>query len=164
MAAGLGQHAANLDRRQQQNALFWVAPLTEPFAVLSPMFGRWSFSEYLLFILKGTGSKKRWCIMGVIAVQLIVNGITVIQIWAQCGKHVEALWDSDVAAHVSCQSPDVQVVIGFVQSSFNSLCDAALTVIPVLVLWNLEISRAVKVPLGLTLTASAFAFGASVVK
>ncbi|KAI7684246.1 hypothetical protein KC319_g8 [Hortaea werneckii] len=128
------------------------------------MFGRWSFSEYLLFILRGTGSKKRWCIWGVIAVQLIANGITVIQIRAQCGKHVEALWDSDVAAHVSCQSPDAQVVIGFVQSSFNSLCDAALTGLPALILWNLQMPRAEKSLLGLTLTGSILAFAASIVK
>ena len=128
------------------------------------MFGRWSFSAHLLSILKGTGSKKRWCIKGVIAIQLVANGITVIQIWAQCGEHIEALWNLDVAAHVSCQSPDVQIVIAFVQSSLNSLCDVALTVIPALILWNLQIPRAEKLALGLTLTTSVLAFAASIVK
>lgn len=159
ISAGLGQHVVNLDRQQQQDVLFWSAPLTEPFAVLSPTFARCSFS-----ILAGTGSKKRWAIKGVIAVQLVANGITVIQIWAQCGKHIAALWDLDVAAHASCQKPEVQTVIAFVQSSFNSLCDVALTVMPVLVLWNLQMPLRSKLRLGVMFALSLVALAFSIIK
>lgn len=164
ISAGLGQHVASLDRQQQQDILFWSAPLTEPFAVLSPTFGRCSFSAFLLSILGRTGFKKRWCIKGVIAIQLVANGITVIQIWAQCGEHIDALWNFDVAANVSCQNPEVQTVIAFVQSSLNSLCDVALTVMPALILWSLQMPLREKRRLGFFLTLSMVAFVFSIVK
>ena len=90
--------------------------------------------------------------------------MTVIQIWAQCGEHIDALWNFDVAANVSCQNPEVQTVIAFVQSSLNSLCDVALTVMPALILWSLQMPLREKRRLGFFLTLSMVAFVFSIVK
>lgn len=154
VAHGLGYHFDDLTPREQQNTLFWISPLTEPFAVLSSMFGRISFAVFLLYIIGPADQAKKWSLWAVIGIQLVANLVTVIQIYSQCGDKVSALWDYSVAATATCASPTVQTVIAFVQSGLNSVCDISLTILPALVLWKLNMPTAQKIGLLACLTLS----------
>lgn len=64
------------------------------------------------------------------------------------------LWNYAVAAHAHCQSPMVETIIGYIQSALNSLSDVVLTVLPAVVLWNLNMPLGQRIGLGATLTLS----------
>ena len=129
--------------------------LVETFAISSSTFGRISFAIFFLQIIGPRDRLFKYTLWGVIGVQILANLVTLIQIYAQCGTHTRALWDPAAAmAYGHCQTPMVQTIIGYVQSALNSLCDAVLTIIPVMVLWNLQMPRNQKLSLGLALTLS----------
>ncbi|KAK5114555.1 hypothetical protein LTR85_010132 [Meristemomyces frigidus] len=161
---GLGRHFAALTPTQQQDSLFYIIGLVEIFSIITCMWGRISFATFLLYIIGPIDAAKKWALWAVIAVQILINLIVAIQIYSQCGPHVTALWNYAVAAHANCQSPMVETIIGYVQSGFNSLCDVTLTILPGMILWNLNMPLGQKIGLGATLTLSIFAFGASLAK
>jgi len=151
---GLGRHFDTLTAAQQQAALLWTIGVVELFSVIACMWGRMSFATFLLYIIGPTDPKKRFALWSVIAIQIIVNLVVLVQIYAQCGIHVTALWNYVVAAHTTCQSLMVETLIGYVQSGFNSLCDVCLTILPALILWKLNMPLGQKLGLGATLTLS----------
>jgi hypothetical protein len=151
---GLGQHFIDLTAWEQRHTLRWVVTV-ETFAIASSTFGRISFALFFMQIIGPRDKVFRWMLHAVIAVQVLVNLITIVQIYAQCGLHARAIWDpAAAAAYGHCQNPLVQTIIGYVQSALNSVCDAVLTIIPVMVLWNLQMPRKQKLSLGLALTLS----------
>jgi hypothetical protein len=183
---GLGQHFQELSPADQQTALFYQIGFIELFAVTPCMFGRISFAVFLLYLLVscvnrqdevqksrsglmhelqgGTAKWKRTILWTVIVIQIVINLIVVIQIYAQCGSHFNALWNADVREIATCQPPTVETYIGYVQSGLNSLCDITLTTIPAFILWNLQMPRREKITLACVLMLSIFAFAASLVK
>lgn len=156
--------------------------IIQAFAITTSALGRISFA---IFLLQLVGPSKRWqkaFLWGVVTLQLVVTIPTLIQIYTQCGTHLSAMWDPAIAAHHSCDSPDIQTIIGFVQSGqylfdrtsrkkkltiyagLNSLCDLILTILPCFILWQLHMPISTKIGLGAVLTLSIFALGASIVK
>lgn len=128
--------------------------VAQPFTILTSLFGRLSFCATLLAILGYGDSKRKTVLWAIVAVQLIINIIVVVQILAQCGVQIEALYDPAVAAHASCQSHSVQTIIGYVQGSINSACDLTLAIMPVLILWSLNMPLSQKIGVGAMLTLS----------
>lgn len=114
---GLGRHFESLNPAQQQASLRWIIRFVEIFAIVTCMFGRLSFSVFLLYIIAPMDKTKRVALWSVIAVQVLINLITVVQIYAQRGHRLTALWDYAVAATATCQSPQVETVIGYGMSS-----------------------------------------------
>ena len=115
---GLGQHIWSLPKGQTKQALKYILIQEGP-ACLTSTFGRVSFALFLLVLLGRTARPKRavlWCI---VAVQVTINLIVVVQIYAQCGTQVSALWDPEVAAIARCQNVSVETNLGFVQSGEN---------------------------------------------
>lgn len=112
---GLGRHITTLSDYNRLHAIKWIVVI-QFFAIVTSMFGRISFSAFLLQIV---GPHKRWqrtCLWGVIVLQLVVTIPTLIQIYTQCGTNLSALWDPATAEYASCESPRVQTIIGFFQS------------------------------------------------
>ena len=161
---GLGKHFADLEPHDQQYSLMYMIGFIELFAVTPCMFGRISFAVFLLYILGPTQNVKRATLWAIMVVQIVINFIVVVQIYAQCGSHFDALWKPEVYAIANCQSPAVETIIGYVQSALNSLCDILLTIIPAIIIWKLQMPRRQKVILACVLTLSVFAFAASIVK
>lgn len=161
---GLGQHFDDLSPSDKETALFYQIGFIELFAVTPCMFGRISFAVFLLYLLGRTAKWKRTILWAIIAVQIIINLIVIVQIYAQCGLHFNALWNPKVAEIAHCQSPTVETYIGYVQSGLNSLCDVTLTIIPAFILWGLQMPRREKITLSCVLMLSVFAFAASLVK
>jgi len=94
----------------------------ELFAIVTTVFGRISFCVFLLYIISPSDRAKRRTLHGVIGVQLLANVVCLIQIYAQCGGRVEALWNFRIAASTHCQSPMVQTVVGYGRSFGNASC------------------------------------------
>lgn len=112
---GLGRHIWNLTRPDRINALKYTI-ISEGLTVASAMFGRISFAVFLIMVLGKTAFKKRCTLWSIVAVQAIINIITLVQIYAQCGGHLSALWGPEEKKTAHCQSPSVQTNIAYVQS------------------------------------------------
>jgi hypothetical protein len=130
--------------------------LCEGWGVASTAFGRISFSVYLLqFVM--FKPKRKFLLWFFMVGQAVVNALTIILIYVQCGTQAAALWDPSIKAN--CWSPVVQRDFGFFQcgmspraaicisranqptmSAYNSLTDLFLTVLPTTIVWNLPIS------------------------
>ena len=116
---GLGRHFWTLDPVQKVNAMHWNF-LSQPFGILAGTVGRLSFSVSLLRIIGPVDVAKKWTLYFLITFQLMVNISTIILIFVQCGKTVDAIWDpSLIKPGVKCWSPDVQTYYGFFQSCKN---------------------------------------------
>lgn len=163
-AHGLGEHFVELSSEEKSHAMFYIVAFLELFAITPCMFARISFAVFLLMIIGLTSKVKKSFLWIVIGVQIVMNLVVLIQIYAQCGNDFDAIWNLEVAAHAHCQSPMVETILGYVQSGFNSVCDLILTTIPAFVIWDLKMPRRQKMVLACILMLSIFAFAASVVK
>lgn len=120
--------------------------------------------QHVINIIGLTENSYRNILRAVIVAQLIANIAVVAQLLSQCGSHVAAMWSPALAATTTCQSPLVETYFGYVQSSVNSVCDLALTIIPLLVVKQLHLSTRTKFGLLGLLCLSLFAFVASLIK
>ena len=170
---GLGKHIDHLSPHNEVQAMRYIV-IQEGIACLAPMFGRISCALFILAIIGNTHWIKRYLLWGVVGVQVIINTLTIIQIYAQCGSHVADLYDNNPAAKTQCQNPLVEMVLGFVQSgeslmlksparsvrvlmpmaAFNSLSDLALTILPAIIVWHLNMPRKIKIQLAVLLSLS----------
>ncbi|KAK4033409.1 hypothetical protein C8A01DRAFT_19637 [Parachaetomium inaequale] len=148
--SGLGRHTSSLSPEQVVNAMKFVV-ICQVFGIASPTFGRISFSIYLLrFVM--FERKRRMLLHFCIWSQVVVNVLTAVIIYVQCGRYPSALWDRSIKA--TCWSPVVQRDFGFFQRSWNSFTDLYLTIMPATIVYNLQISRAKKLGVSLLLGAS----------
>lgn len=108
---------------------------------------------YLLKII-GAGTKNglKWFIYFLIAQHVMVNFVTIVLILAQCPNYA-TLWDP-IGNPGKCWSPSVQANFGYFQGATNSLTDIALTIIPSVIMYNLQIARKLKIGLSVLLGLS----------
>ena len=120
---GLGRHASSLTGLELEKAVRMIITF-EATAVMTCTFGRISFAITLLLIISNNVAHKhiRVILWLTIAQQVIINVITLVQIYTQCGTHLNALWNPELDPTVLCQSPHVETYMGYVQSgqSFGS--------------------------------------------
>ncbi|KAF2157440.1 hypothetical protein K461DRAFT_273619 [Myriangium duriaei CBS 260.36] len=160
---GLGQHIWNLQGPSISKAAHYMH-ISESFSIITSYFGRMSFAAFLLSVLGKTAKARRYILYSLIVVDTIINILVAVQTYTQCGRHISALWDHQLAEVVHCESPDVETYIGYVQASINSLCDLILTIIPITIVTKLKLPRSTKIGLGALLTLSSCAFIASIAK
>ncbi|KAI9689137.1 MAG: hypothetical protein M1822_000875 [Bathelium mastoideum] len=162
---GLGRHFWTLDQMHQVNAMHWNF-VSQPFGILAGTIGRISFSVSLLRIIGPVDKIKKYVLYFIIIFQMMINFSTIILIFVQCGKTVDAIWDPSLikTAGAKCWSPDVQTYYGFFQSSVNAVTDLVLTILPLWVLWNTQLKPAIKATLACLLGLSVLAMAATVVK
>lgn len=117
---GGGNHEDTLSVEQVVNARFWIT-VGEAFTVLAPMFGRVSVALLVLSILGPTRTYSRITLWTIIAIQVIENAMIVIELWAQCHDHPEALWDVRIAAHYFdyCIPLTFQTVLAYLSSGIS---------------------------------------------
>lgn len=134
--------------------------LCQGWGVASPMFGRISICLLLLnFVVSNL--RLKWFLWFLVITQAVVNILTIVLIYVQCGSHVSALWDPEVDA--KCWSPLVQRNFGFFQcgnvlsilkcqspclltfTAWNSFTDLAFTVLPTIMLRGIKLPWAKKV-------------------
>ena len=92
--------------------------VAQPFGIIAGTIGRISFSVSLLRITGPADKPKKSILYFVIIFQILVNASTIILIYVQCGKNIDAIWDPSLikTAGAKCWSPDVQTFYGFFQS------------------------------------------------
>lgn len=73
-------------------------------------------TQFLIMVLGPTAWIKRYLLYAIVAVQAISNVVTIVQINAQCGTHLSALWDPEVSKTAHCQSVEVETTFAYVQS------------------------------------------------
>lgn len=110
---GLGNHFDSLTQARQQSVLKLIIAGVELFSIVTSLFGRISFCAFLLYVISPTDRAKGRILWSVVGTQIVANLVCLVQIYAQCGDKVEALWDVTVAASIQCQSPMVQTFIGY---------------------------------------------------
>lgn len=127
---------------------------TEPFSIMAATWARMSFCMLLIFVLERTRTWKQVVLWSIFVVQIIVNVLIVVQIEAQCGTHPAARWKYDpiTAKKFGCEDPSVQAYLGYIQGSINSTCDLLLALMPVVVLWSLQLPVTQKIGIGVILT------------
>jgi len=139
--------------------------LLQGWGIASPMFGRLSFSFFMLHIFgerKHNKFSAQWPFWFTIISQAIVNIATIILIYTQCGAHPQALWDPTV--HAQCLSPQAQTNFSYFQCALNSATDLYLTVLPAMAMRGLNMNWAKKLVIIFLLSLSVLALAASLVK
>ncbi|GAB7347742.1 hypothetical protein MBLNU459_g5294t1 [Dothideomycetes sp. NU459] len=161
--AGLGYHIDQLTVPQIMRTGHFVITV-ESFSVLTSFFGRVSFACFLLSVVGHTKRATRVTLFTLIAVQIIINAVVIIQVYTQCGSKMEALWNPSVHESAHCSAPEVETYIGYCQASLNSLSDLVLTILPLTIVWSLSLPSATKAAVGALLCLSSFALVASIAK
>lgn len=129
---------------------------------MASLMARLSFCFLLLSIVGHVGTKRRASLWLIIAIQILTNVPTAIQVYAQCGTHFSANWGAQEYAH--CNSPKVQVYLGYSHAAVNVVCDLALAILPAMILWDLNMKSSLKFGLLSILCLSVFGAGASAAK
>jgi hypothetical protein len=109
----LGSHFDSLTPDQRQAVLKLIIAGVELFSIVTSLFGRISFCIFLFHVISPADTAKSKTLWSIIGIQVVANFVCLVQIYAQCGSKVEALWDFSVAASAQCQSPMVQTLIGY---------------------------------------------------
>lgn len=160
---GLGKHIGRLSAQEISTTVHYSF-VSESFSITTSYFGRISFAVFLLSVLGNTAKTRRNILYSLIVIDTLINAICLIQIYAQCGTHIDAFWRPEVAAMGYCENPKVELYISYVQASTNSFADLVLTIIPITIVYKLKFPMATKLGLGALLTLSSFALIASVAK
>ncbi len=131
--------------------------------ILCPVFGRIAFAFTLLDIIGPAQKVRRWFIyIGIIAQNAIVNILTIILIVVQCKDFATPY---DPVGHPSkCWSTSVQSDFGYFQGASNTVTDICLTTMPAFIVWQLQITKKLKIGLSILLGISSFAMIASIVR
>ncbi|KAL4746141.1 hypothetical protein BDW72DRAFT_185539 [Aspergillus terricola var. indicus] len=153
---GLGQHVWILTDVQRVGALKYDF-ISQPLAVAASMFSRCGMTWFLYMCFSSADKHIRISIVIGMVVQIIANSVTILQIVLQCGPnpyrltdrtaYFHCMWDGVPAdGSVTCQSPNVQTTIGFVQGGFNTAVDFFLTVLSAIQLWQFSIRSVDRAP------------------
>ena len=159
VAYGTGRHYDTLDSVQKGMAvkLNWIS---QPFTIFSCGVGKISIALLLLRIMPKNKIRERF-LYTLIALLIVINTICVAFIFGQCSP-TRKLWEPSIRGN--CLKPYVQQDIGFFQSSFSAFSDFLLAVFPLVIIYDLQMKRAVKVGLGCAMSLGLFATGAAIVK
>ncbi|KAJ5186054.1 hypothetical protein N7491_006075 [Penicillium cf. griseofulvum] len=142
---GLGRHFFYLTGEERLNAMKWDF-LSQPMAVTSAMISRAGMMWFLLTCFAASDKIRKYIIICAV-IQAIVNMVAIVQIIVQCGPNPYQMTDRVQYFHymwmplpedgsVQCQSPAVQMTIGFVQGGFNTVIDFFLAVLAAVELWQ----------------------------
>ncbi|KAL3457187.1 hypothetical protein BJX64DRAFT_293359 [Aspergillus heterothallicus] len=153
---GLGRHIWFLTDEERVLAMKYDF-ISQPLAVTASMFSRCGMTWFLYTCFSSADRHIRIIIIVGMVIQIVANSVTVLQIVLQCGPNpyrvIESqreqvdrtayfhyMWDGvPTDGSVSCQSPNVQTTIGFVQGGFNTAVDFALTILSAMQLWQYSI-------------------------
>ncbi|KAG9661990.1 hypothetical protein KCU61_g7814, partial [Aureobasidium melanogenum] len=126
---------------------------------MAPLFGRISFCLYMLRILHVTSLSTKFTMRALIILQLLVNLVMTVLVFTQCGSF-RPLWENGLQPEASsCICHDVLKVIALSAVTFNALTDLYLTILPSVIVSNIQAMTArrrfgIAVVLGLSFFAT----------
>ena len=122
VSRGLGHHIWMLDNDTIMRCVHLIQTI-KGLSIVPSCLARVSIALYQLRILPPSSSYWKLApLMVVVIFDPIVNLITIIQIYAQCGAHVSALWNPAVATIAHCENPVIETNIGYGQSGTVTQC------------------------------------------
>lgn len=169
---GWGRHQSCITNIQKLEMQIKFNVTGQSFGIMGSTFGRLSS---IVFMLALFGSKRWvwWALWAMFVAQIVSNVGTVVVIYAQC-KDPRALYDFSLPESL-CWPSYVQTVsplslttfplsnslhahgqyLGWAHTAFNGACDAFLSILPAVMLWNLHMKTRLKVGLAALLGMSA---------
>ncbi|KAK3168975.1 hypothetical protein OEA41_005423 [Lepraria neglecta] len=104
--------------------------------ILGLLFIKFSIGLLLLRIF-GTKRTWRWIIRSIMAFVFVTTVISVAMVLAQC-RPLDKLWNPTASG--TCWSPEVVIHIGYYNGAVAVISDWALSSVPIVVMWNLQMS------------------------
>jgi len=160
--AGLGQHMEYLTLAQISETLKWII-IGEPWRIASLTLGRLSITFYL-FSLCMNDTPKRIILHTCVWLNIISNFGGILFILTACGTHFSANWKLPPPPGVKCAPVPSIIHYGYFQGVANTVIDLTLAILPVFLVWNLQLALKIKVGVVALLGASLLAAVASIVK
>ncbi|KAL8739161.1 MAG: hypothetical protein Q9181_000190 [Wetmoreana brouardii] len=137
---GIGEHSIYIEPAHAIQAAKWSRIGQMPW-VLSTMLTKISISIFLYRIFALNKKSKR-ALYPINILNLIGNLASFTTILSQCSPP-DKLWEPNIPG--SCWNPKTQLDIGVFQGAVSAFCDFALAFLPVVLLWNVQIKKHVKI-------------------
>lgn len=110
---GIGAHMTLLNDPQRSSSLHYSF-LAFVGSFISPTCGRLSFCVFLLSIVWRSQRVPRWPLWLFMALQVIVNVVSIILMYSPCGTSMSALWNLDIPVLLTkCWHFDIQTYWGY---------------------------------------------------
>ncbi|KAI9694273.1 MAG: hypothetical protein M1820_009076 [Bogoriella megaspora] len=136
--------------------------LTIPFAILIFATGKISTGLLVLRIMGRGSFWRKWFLHVGMAMTFIFTVIAITSTFAQCSPP-RALWEHDIPG-AKCWDPRVNTDISIFLAGWNAFFDLCLALLPLTILWNLQVPRMRKTALGFVLSLGVFAAISSITK
>ncbi|KAL8671559.1 MAG: hypothetical protein Q9168_003944 [Polycauliona sp. 1 TL-2023] len=154
---GAGRHAFYLTERQQQRSLMWNY-VTQYLIFLIIGITKIGICLFILRI-KNTGWL-RWCLYALMGGVVVTTLPCIIILSAQC-RPLWALWMPEAG---TCWTRDVYNNAIWVQVAFAIFSDLVCSLLPVVVLWNVKVSRHLKIAVCGLMSVGLLATGSAAVR
>ncbi|MCJ1277470.1 hypothetical protein MMC21_005283 [Puttea exsequens] len=157
---GIGNHSDVLRPDQVQHAIEW-SWIGQIVTLLSTGFGKIAIIAFLLRIQEGTHKYKGWFLHFVGWSNMVLNIIQVILILLQCSP-TPKLWNNNLPG--TCEHRIRTNKAGYFRGSYSALGDLILAIYPIVVFWNLQMSKKLKIGLCLLMSGGVIATACAIVK
>ncbi|KAF8860532.1 hypothetical protein BDZ45DRAFT_619535, partial [Acephala macrosclerotiorum] len=160
---GIGQHNADLTLEQISQALKYIM-FTEPIYVLATLFIKLSVGILLLRI--AAFSMYRYILWVSMVIMTIWSTVSIALLLAQC-RPLSLSWDPTWApssGRGSCMDRKVFTNVGYAFSAMDIFFDWVFAIIPVPMLWGLQMSKPIKCSLCIILGLGTFASTTTLVR
>ncbi|KAM0796506.1 hypothetical protein BDR22DRAFT_893191 [Usnea florida] len=166
-ASGMGNHQNSLSNHDFSTALHWVW-VGNATTLLSISFGKIAVVAFLLTIQGETYKVKRYMLyflctstVGFDLSAVLLNLTTVLIIFLQCDPP-RKLWHPELPGN--CNIEAVNGIMGYVCGAYGAFVDLALAVYPVFLLYQLQISKRMKLGISTLMAAGVFSAICAIVK
>ncbi|CAD6593963.1 MAG: hypothetical protein ASARMPRED_008249 [Alectoria sarmentosa] len=134
VASGGGRHQFYLSKEQQLNSTKWNT-LSQIPLVVSNCLIKLSICFLIIRITNNRQLVKwMWALIGAL---VLVNGACFVNLLAQC-RPIQAYWDYSIQH--ACWSEKILTDISWLQGVFSIVSDLICTSLPIVILWNIQIS------------------------
>ncbi|KAL8759409.1 MAG: hypothetical protein Q9199_000778 [Rusavskia elegans] len=154
---GAGRHAYYLSERQQQRSLMWNY-VTQYLLFLIISITKIGICLFILRI-KNTGWLP-WCLYTLMGGLVLTTLPCIIILSAQC-QPLWALWTPEAG---TCWSRDVYNDAIWAQVAYSIFSDLVCSLLPVVVLWNVQVSRNLKIAVCGLMSVGLLATGSAAVR
>ncbi|KAL8389065.1 hypothetical protein RB595_008814 [Gaeumannomyces hyphopodioides] len=135
--------------------------ISQPMSLIGLTLARLSICHLLLRFAPSKGY--RWFLWFQIVLNIIVCIVFSLQTLLQC-QPMEFIWNKDLPGGGYCMPPSALVLGGMINSSLTVVSDFALAVLPIPMLWNVQMNWRVKASIVAILSLGFFTVGAAIKK
>ncbi|MCJ1402818.1 hypothetical protein MMC11_006039 [Xylographa trunciseda] len=151
--------------KQEPSQLVYITELnwiSQPFAIMALGLGRISVSLFLLRLLGPNSVWRRWFLILNNYFVFIQCALESIFCFTQC-RPVQAIWIPSTPG-ANCWAPDVTTNFNIAVASYTAFHDFCLALLPVTIVWNLQMARKKKIAICVFLGLGVFAGVTAVIK